>query len=161
MSKKNKKAKSTESKPMPSLVFHEGSLKNENIEPTPNADQIEKELQTSPKPPTLAHLASYNRSAYRLMWFGAISIALIVCAMWSWSIYSQLENVKWSVTSEKSFVESTKENWQRAFNNEDANVTKTDEQIKEIKENLSKLFAGVAASSSTTTSTSRASSTKK
>ncbi|MFA6105502.1 MAG: hypothetical protein WC725_02780 [Patescibacteria group bacterium] len=159
MAKKNKKNKPAETNPMPSLVFHEGSLKNENSETTPNADQIEKELQLSPRPPSLSHLASYNESAYRLMWLGVISVAVIICAMWSWSIYSQLSLVKISATSEKSFVDDTKANWQKAFNDSNEKNLETNTQVNKIKEGLSKLFAGAAASSSTTTSTPGVSST--
>ena len=157
--KKIKKNKTAETNPMPSLVFHEGSLSENLSQPTPNADQVEKELLSTKRPPTLEHLSKYNNSAYRLMWIGVISITLVVCAMWSWSIYSQLSVVKWSATSENNFVEKTKANWQNAFYDKNGNTKAADQQISEIKENLTKLFAGAAASSSTTTSTPGASST--
>ena len=159
MAKKNKKKKSEETQPMPSLIFHEGSLENSDAIETPNADQIEKELRSAPRPPNLSHLTNYNRSAHRLMWVGVIIITVIVCAMWSYSIYAQLSNVKWSNSSETNFINDTKKNWQQAFYGRNGKTLTTDEQLSEIKENLSKLFAGAAASSSVNTSTSGASST--
>jgi hypothetical protein len=156
--KKNKKKNQPEAEPMPSLIFHDGTLDEASPSPTPNADLVEKALnEKSPRPPSLNHLSKYNNSAYRLMWLGVISIALVVCAMWSWSIYSQLSLVNWSVSEEKNFIETTKKSWREAFI--DARGKNTEEQLIEIKENLSKLLSGASASSSISTSTENASST--
>lgn len=158
MAAKNKKSRSKKTQkatPMPSLIFSEGKIDNPANETsaTPKADLIEQQLIEENKEPTFDHLAGYNPAAKKLMWSAVISLTLVVCLMWSWSIYSQFTSIDWSKVSERNLINDTKKNWTSSFQDENGNRLSADQQVKSIKSNLEKLFAGAAASSSPTTST--------
>lgn len=150
-SKKKTDDKPSAAEPMPSLIFSEGVISEPS--PTPKADLVEKELLDTRKKPSLEHLNSYDPSARKLMWFAVVSLTLVVCVMWSWSIYSQLSSIDWKKVSENNLLEDTKQNWKNSFQNDEGKRISAEQQITNIKSNLEKLFAGAAASSSPATST--------
>lgn len=149
--KKNKAQKNQKSKPMPSVIYSEGTISNNST--TPKADQIEKELTRVESPAQFKHLAKYNPEARKLLWTAVVSLTLVVCFMWSWSIYSQLSSIKWKNLSENQLYQNTKQNWTESFKDKNGEPISPQEQVESIKSSLTKLFAGAAASSSPVTST--------
>ena len=156
MPKKKKVNKSVEGKetaPMPSLVFHEGSLSDPASSETPNADQLEKELQNTGRPPNFDHLKNYNHKARKMVWTAVFSLTIIIVAMWSWSIYYQFSAIRWNSGSDASLVKIAQDSWNKAFYDESGKPLTQEERMNELKSNLNKLLSGAAASSSPTTST--------
>ena len=138
--------------PMPSLIFHEASMEDLTESGTPNADLLEKELQSKGRPPSFDHLKNYNHSARKMVWYAVFSLTLVIVAMWSWSIYYQFSSIRWNSGSDAGLITIAQDSWKNAFYDKSGKPMTQEERINELKSNLNKLLSGAVASSSPTTS---------
>ncbi|MEK7625064.1 MAG: hypothetical protein AAB467_01800 [Patescibacteria group bacterium] len=151
MSHNTRKAKKLNEKgganPMPSLVFHEGKIDEDAdvVQPTPPPASGPPKRGVQP-----TNNSGYNPTARRLMWFAVITLTLLILGMWAWSLTNQFSDIKWAASPEKVIMDNLRSSWAQSFQT-DEGQPQTSEQLKnEIKENLSKLFAGAASSSTST-----------
>lgn len=124
---------------MPSLIFHESSLK-ENNDPAINPN----ENSNIPKVFRSDAFAVSDRSARQLMWVAVVLLTLIICGLWAWSVMSQFYSTNWSVSPEKVFMDDLKKNWNKSFSSDSDQPLSTEQLKTAIKENLGKLFAAAA-----------------
>jgi hypothetical protein len=144
-----KKKKNSETKPMPSLVFHEGTLEGPS---NSIADLVEKEFQPKPKEssantPQLSTMPGYNPSAKKLMWFAVVTVMLVICGLWAWSIQTQFSSIHLSATPEGDLLGKVKDSWNKSLYDDSGTPLTTDQLKTEVKKNLVRLFAANAATS--------------
>ncbi len=136
---------------MPSLIFHEGNLRNEKDQEK-NAAPIVADgtLSVLPQVFRVGDYAGYNPTARRLMWLAVTVLTLVVLLMWVWSMMNQFYTVKWSASPENTFINDLRNSWDKSFHAGDGQPLSAEQLKIEVKENLVKLFASAASSTTST-----------
>lgn len=149
MSKKSKTNKSparktrSKTKPMPSLIYGEGKMSDEELTAAISDLKIP---QSEPHLPR----QGYDQTAGMWMWLGVIVVALAVSGLWLWSLNIKFGGLNWSKSADKSLLADTQKDWNTAFDDSRS----TDQLKTEIKNKLNTIFAAAAAASSTASATS-------
>lgn len=127
-------------------------------EPAPR--EVAGSVTEAPAPePELLHEAYLREQRARTaarswMWVGVVSMSVIIVILWGWSLKLRMTFFSWNSTSENSFIERTKQNWNDAFAAVDSNPQKDAAAIKEkIKNAVNVIVASSIVTSSVSTTT--------
>lgn len=163
-SKKNggstKKSKNTIA-PMPSLIFQEGTLSAATHDERQETVQPISELPPAPEKPArivplVPRSSPHDVTARRLLWAGVAIFSIMICGVWSWSLYSQLSHIKLSAGSEATLIDKAKKEWQDAALKQPAGSAEYQYTKAKLQTVLAQLAHAAILSSSTTVSSTNA-----
>lgn len=108
-----------------------------------------KKQSTAPQQPPIIGPSPVNPATKRLLWLLVGSFTLVILLLWGWATKIQLSSISWSKTPEKRILETSRNEWNELFNNEETKIK--NEQLKKELKNMIAQF--VAEMNTTTTST--------
>lgn len=97
-----------------------------------------------------------NQAAKRWLWIWVSFFTIIIIGLWAWATKISLSTFHWNKTPEKELLDTSKDDWNKLFNQENDRIKK--EQLKRQVQNMINQIV-TQATSSTPTSTITASST--
>ena len=106
-----------------------------------------------------------NPKAKMWLWICVSAVSVVILVLWRWATSISLSSFNWNKTPEKKLLETSRNDWDTLFNNEQSR-TKSEQMKLQIKNILNTIIAGtnsssIAASATTTSTTTLNSSSPK
>lgn len=90
-------------------------------------------------------ISGYNRTAKKTMWFGVVSLSLIIIFLWGWAFKLQISLINFSESPEGVLVKKTKTDWDQAFATNKKEIDQKENTKQEIKTILNQIVVNIAA----------------
>ena len=151
------KKKSSMAKPMPSLIFSEGTIQK----PAEQAVVITPPTEPAAIEPIL-NFSQPDTAARRWMWVGVVSLSVIIFIFWSWSFYMRISTAQLKRAPEFTLAHKTTEDWNAIFaqrENDRANKEFAATKLREIITALANATSTTSSVATTTTTSTIATST--